>query len=149
MKVLILGMGNPILSDDGVGLFLSRRLEGMIEGVDIVTSVLIGLDLLDIVAGYDKIFLIDAVTTRKGKLGEFRKLAPEEGSIHLFTSHGVNFYELMELGNQIGLKMPEVCGIYGIEIGDDVEFGTELSPEIEVKLDSMAEIIVRDIKSAL
>jgi hydrogenase maturation protease len=55
MKVLILGMGNPILSDDGVGLVIARALEGRIEGARIETSPIIGLGLLDMVTGYERI----------------------------------------------------------------------------------------------
>jgi hydrogenase maturation protease len=149
LKTLILGMGNPILSDDGVGLVLAERLKGRIEGVDVACNPMIDLSLLDNIIGYDFVYLIDAMTTRGGKRGELKRIHEEDsiGTLHLFSSHGMNFYELMKLGRSIGYEMPEVGCIYGIEIGDEVEFGESLLPEIEEKLDEIIEIICSDIRN--
>ena len=64
MKALILGMGNPILSDDGVGLAMAEMLKDRICGVDVAASAMIGLSLFDLITGYDVIFIVDAMTTR-------------------------------------------------------------------------------------
>ena len=88
MKTLILGMGNPILSDDGVGLHVARALEGHFAGTDVHASALIGLDILDIVAGYDQVFVIDAIQDGSRLPGTVLKLAAGEGALHLFSSHG-------------------------------------------------------------
>lgn len=145
MKTLTLGMGNPILSDDGVGLFIARELEGRIEGVDVITTPLVGLNLLDILAGYDKLFLIDAMTAGKS-VGEISKLEEGEGSLHLFSSHGLNFPEIMRLGRELGYEMPEVAAIYGIEIGDEVEFGEGLSSELRAKAEAAIPELIEDIR---
>lgn len=149
MKTLILGMGNPILSDDGVGIFVTRKLGERIEGVDVITTALVGLDVLDILAGYDRVFLIDALTTQKNQIGELKKLGEDEGTLHLFSSHGLNFFELLQLGKDMGQKMPEVGGIYGIEIGDTVSFGEELSTELRERVQSIVDAIAEDIKFSL
>jgi hydrogenase maturation protease len=149
MKVLVLGMGNPILSDDGVGLLVAQALEGKIPGVDVVTTEIIGLGVLDILIGYDAVFVIDAATTKGKRIGDLYKLEEGEGSLHLFSSHGVNFPELMQLGREFGYKMPEVAAIYGIEIGDEAFFGEKLSPELAERLDSIIEEIGADITATL
>ena len=149
MKVLVLGMGNPILSDDGVGLFVARGMEGKIPGVDVVTTEMVGLNILDILMGYDTLFLIDAATTKTKSIGEVHKLKEGTGSLHLFSSHGVNFPELMQLGKEFGYKMPEVAAIYGIEIGDEAFFGEGLSLELAQKFDSIIGDIREDIASVL
>ena len=139
-------MGSPILSDDGVGLFIAGKLKDRIEGVDALATNLVGLDLLEIMRGYDRIFLIDALTTRNGTVGELKKLTLETGTLHLFTSHGLNFSEILELGNRLGIEMPDVGAVYGIEIGDEVAFGEEFSDVISEKIDSIIEEITEDIK---
>jgi hydrogenase maturation protease len=149
MKTLVLGMGSPILSDDGVGLFISRRLEGRIPGVDVVSTAMAGLALLDLVAGYEKIFVIDALTTGESSIGNLKKLTDGEGSLHLFSSHGLNFPELISLGKELGFRMPQVAGIYGIEIGEQIAFGEELSPELQEKIESLIESILQDIQCSL
>ena len=149
MKALILGMGNPILSDDGVGLLVARALEGKVPGVNVVTTELVGLSLLDILNGYDKLFLIDAAANKGTSIGELHKLNDGTGSLHLFSSHGVNFPELVQLGKEFGYKMPEVAAIYGIEIGEEALFGEDLSPELARKTDSIIEAISEDINAVL
>jgi hydrogenase maturation protease len=149
MKTLILGMGNPILSDDGVGLFIARKLQGRLKGVDVVTTAMVGLNMLDLIIGYEKIFLIDASIAKGKRLGQLTKFGEEGATLHLFSSHGVDFFGLLKLGKVLGCKMPQVAGIYGIEIGDAVSFGQELSPELKEKTESITEKIIEDIRSSL
>jgi len=149
MRTLILGMGNPILSDDGVGLFIARQLEGKIPGVDVITTAMAGLNILDLVIGYDKIFVIDAVLTDGRSFGNLKKLTENEGSLHLFSSHGLNFPELLRLGRELGYKMPDVVAIYGIDIGNEIAFGEALTPELRRKMTSVVDEILQDIKSSL
>jgi hydrogenase maturation protease len=149
MKVLLLGMGNPILSDDGVGLFIADRLKDRLENVDVMTTATAGLDILDLIRGYDKIFLVDACITKGDIPGEIVKFDHGgKGFLHLFSSHGLNFFELISLGKTLGFEMPEIGGIYGVEIGDEVSFGRELSPELETKAWSIVERICADIESS-
>lgn len=128
MKALILGMGNPILSDDGVGLHVARALDGRFAGTDVRTSALIGLGLLDIVADYDHVFVIDAIQDGGYPLGTVVKLAAGEGALHLFSSHGMHFFEILQMGKDVGIVVPEVAGIYGVVIGPECPFGEGLSP---------------------
>ncbi|MBI5590351.1 MAG: hydrogenase maturation protease [Deltaproteobacteria bacterium] len=128
MKTLILGMGNPILSDDGVGLHVARALDGRFAGTDVRTSALIGLGLLDIVADYDQVFVIDAIQDGSRLPGTVVKLAAGEGALHLFSSHGMHFFEILQLGKDAGIMVPEVAGIYGVVIGPECPFGEGLSP---------------------
>ena len=146
-RILILGMGNPILSDDGVGLVIAERLKMRLPGVDVEACPTIGLTILDLILGYDLIFVIDAMTSRGGMPGTITKLCEHHagGTLHLFSSHGVNFYELMTLGERMGYAMPEVGGIYGIEIGDAVIFGEQISPGLQERLDEIVNEILADM----
>ena len=151
MGTLILGMGNPILSDDGVGLTAAAWLRGRIPGADVASSAMIGLSLFDLIVGYDTLFIIDAMTTRGGKPGDLKKIGPDDrqGTLHLFSSHGLNIFELMELGARCGYDMPRLAAVYGIEIGDEVAFGKELSPALASKLPAIVEGIIDDITDVL
>jgi hydrogenase maturation protease len=149
VKVLVLGMGNPILSDDGIGIIIARALEGRINEADVATSAMIGFDLLDAVTGYDKVYLIDAMCTRDGTVGEVKKISKEggAGTMHLFTSHGIHFFELMEMGKRCGLNMPEIGAVYGIEIGESVCFGSSLTTELQEKIAPIMEMILGDMST--
>jgi len=78
-----------------------------------------------------------------------KKLTEDDGSLHLFSSHGLNFPELMQLGGELGYRMPDVVAIYGIEIGDEIAFGEKLSSVLKEKTKSLVERIVEDIRSSL
>jgi hydrogenase maturation protease len=151
MKTLILGMGNPILSDDGVGLALAATLRNKIRGADVAASSMIGLSLFDLIVGYDAVFIIDAMTTKDGRKGELKKVGEDDrcGTLHLFTSHGLNIFELMELGVQCGFEMPRLAAVYGVEIGSEVAFDESLSPELNEKLPAITEEIIDDMTAVL
>ncbi|HSR12882.1 MAG TPA: hydrogenase maturation protease [Thermodesulfobacteriota bacterium] len=146
-KTLILGMGNPILSDDAVGLLLARELHGKIGGTDTACSAMVGMDLLELLDGYETVFILDAMTTPGGSAGEWCRVSENDhaGTRHLFSSHGHNIFQLMELGRRCGLRMPRIGGVYGVEIGDEVAFGEDLSPELCSKFPAIADGIAGDI----
>lgn len=151
MKVLILGMGNPILSDDGVGLSVARMLRGNIREADVAFSSMIGLNLFDLILGYDIIFIIDAMTAGGGEAGELKKISEHDrcGTLHLFSSHGLNIFELMELGSCCGFEMPSLKAVYGIEIGSEIAFGEQLSGALTEKLPAIVEQITADVNSSI
>ena len=150
-RFLILGLGNPILSDDGIGLLLTKKLEGKFPGADTACITLAGLELLDILMGYDRVFLIDAATGTGGAPGELMELSGGNRALHLFTSHGVNFFDLLAMGREMGLKMPEPAAVFGIEIGNVTDFGTSLSPPLLSALSSLEMAVtgrIRDLIAA-
>ena len=146
-KALILGMGNPILSDDGIGLRTARELRPRMPGVDTAEMAFVGLNTLDVLTGYDKVFVIDAIFGEE--VGAVRTLTPEQGTPHLFSSHGVAFWELLELGKRLGYGVPEDVVAYGVEIDRNVAFSEELTVELESKLESITAQIAEDITRRL
>ena len=71
MKTIILGLGNPILSDDGVGNRVALELEDKLaqrQDVTVIETSMSGLSLIDMLAGYDKAIIVDAIQTTEGKL---------------------------------------------------------------------------------
>ena len=145
MKTIVLGLGNPVLSDDGVGLELARRLDGRLTDVTVCTTPLVGLSILELIEGYDLLFVIDAVTTRNGCVGTLVRLGAQDGSLHLFSSHGLDFYDLLELGRRLEIPLPRVWQIYGIEIGDPVAFGERVTPALAQRLDGLVAQIAADV----
>lgn len=144
-SALILGLGNPILSDDGIGITLARLLEGRLPCIDVATAAMVSLDLLDQITGYRQLFVIDAVTSLGGQPGTLHRLTAESGTLHLFSSHGMNFYDMIELGRQLGKPMPKVR-IYGIKIAEEIPFGEKLSQAMEKRLEVNRAEIERDIR---
>ena len=75
-KTLVMGVGNPILKDDGVGIHAVRELKKTLTGVDYLEESLSGLELIEQFRGYDRIVIIDAVKTQGGVPGEMYPPCP-------------------------------------------------------------------------
>jgi len=135
MKTLILGMGNPILSDDGIGIHVARALEGRVnkERVTVTETSVGGLNLLDLLVNFDRAIIIDAIQTVGGKVGQVYRLKPEvfNTTRHASSPHDVNFATALELGKKLGLVLPRQIDIFAIEVADVTTFSEKCSPEVE------------------
>ena len=138
-------MGNPILRDDGVGHHIAKALEDVFPDADVRTTTMIDLQLLEMLTDYNRVFIVDALLSSGDDIGTVKKLIPEQGTLHLFSSHGLHFFELLKLGQELNYKMPKIGGIYGIVIRDTCVFGTKLSPEILTKQNAIVREVAVDI----
>ena len=140
-RILIHGIGNEILTDDGIGPKLVKRLKGNLSGkdIDFETTFLGGLDLLEYIQGYHTVVFIDAIRTRDGIPGTVYQLSPENfnTTIHLSSIHDVSFLTSVALGKKLGLNMPESIHIIAVEIAEDRIFNDNFSPKIEEKYEEI------------
>jgi len=149
MKTLILGLGNPILSDDSVGLRVARELANRFNQPDVTvmeTSVA-GLDFLDLLVGYDKAIIIDAIQTKGGKVGQVYQFEPEafDATRHASTPHDVNFATALELGNRLGLDLPQRITIFAIEVQNVSSFSEECTPEVMTAIPLCVKMIIQEL----
>ena len=135
MKILVLGLGNPILTDDGVGIYVVRELQkqSLPEGVVVEESSLSGFLLLDSLVGYEKAIIIDSIKTTGGKVGEIYRLSPEvlQESVHFTTIHQLNLATILKFGASMGFIMPQELVIYAIEVEDSQTFSEECTPLVQ------------------
>jgi hydrogenase maturation protease len=118
MKILVLGIGNPILTDDAVGILVVRAITGV--DADVEEAPVGGLVLLDFIRGYDKVIVVDAVKTGRPP-GTVSVLTPQEikRALHASSTHDVSFFEAVQLGNQLfPEEMPSDIVVVGIEVSD-------------------------------
>ncbi len=136
MKTLILGLGNPILSDDGVGLRVAGILENMVNQPEITVAEASagGLNLLDLIAGFDRVIIIDAIQTRSGQAGQIYRFGPEalEATYNTGSVHDVDFPTALELGRRLGMALPQQITIFAIEVKDVTNFSEKCTPEVEI-----------------
>jgi len=135
MKTLILGLGNPILSDDGIGLRVARALKSRLnhQEITVMETSMAGLNLLDLLVNFDRAIIIDAIQTIGGKAGQIYRLEPGafNATRHAATTHDVNFATALELGNRLGLALPKQITIFAIEVEDVTTFSERCTPEVE------------------
>ena len=136
-KILVLGIGNDILTDDGIGPKLVGELMKMDFPADITfkTAAVGGLEILEMLSGYNRVFIIDAIRTAHGRPGNVYFLSPEDfkETQNLTNLHDVSFLTALELGNKLDFQIPEEIMIIAVEIDEDLEFSEELSPALKKK----------------
>lgn len=149
MKTLILGLGNPILSDDGIGLRVARALQSKCNQpeVTVMETGMAGLGLLDLLVGYDRAIIIDGVQTAGGKAGQIYRLKPDafNATRHTGTPHDVNFTTALELGKRLGLALPQQIIIFAIEVEDVTTFGEECTPKVREAIPVCVEMVIQEL----
>jgi len=140
MKTLILGLGNPILTDDAVGIRIAQELKQEISDLDVVETSEAGIGLLDYIVGYDKLIIIDSIRTEKGKPGELYKLGLEDlnTTVNLSSSHGIDIATAFKIGEALDYKMPRHVAIYAVGIRDNTTFGEKCTQEVEASIPFIA-----------
>jgi len=147
MKTIIIGVGNPILCDDGVGIHVVKQLKHLIDdpNVTIDEALTGGMNLLDLLLGYDKAILIDAINIKNAKNGDVRRFILNELSpVHSNNPHDVSLVEALELAEKLGEdRIPREIVVIGIVLKEmPYLFGEKLSSEI-------AKAVPKAVKMAL
>ena len=136
-NTLILGLGNDILTDDGIGPKLVRRLQKDIAQPNLAfqTAAVGGLEILEIIKDYGKVIIIDAIKTANGIPGTIYHLTPStfRETLHLSNFHDVSFLSVLDLAEQMEISIPNQIEIIAIEIVEDLVFSHEFSPPIKRK----------------
>ena len=94
-RTLVIGLGNPILTDDGVGIQTARAVRAALPpeaDVDVREVSVGGLALMEAMIGYDRVILIDALMTPGSEPGTIRRLSLDElgHTLNTASSHDVN-----------------------------------------------------------
>ena len=150
MKTLILGIGNPILCDDAIGLRVIDELEGLFlfPGITLHKTSLAGINLLDILIDFDRAIIVDAIQTG-GIPGEVYCLTPEQLTSRQNVSlpHlNIDFSQILILGKRLNQIMPAEVVMVAIEADDIFNFGEGLTPRVEQSIPSAVEQVLSILK---
>ena len=139
MKILVLGLGNELLSDDGVGLLAARRLRTMLDGqADVLESNLTGVALLEVLVGYDRAILIDAVQTGRFSPGTIVEIDPGQlRAVSNPSPHYTGIPEMIAIAKELNLQFSTEIRIMAVEIGCIQTIGETLSTPVA---DAIAEL---------
>jgi hydrogenase maturation protease len=148
MKTLILGLGNPILTDDAIGFRIAQELKYKTSDLEVIEASEAGIALLDYVIGYDKLIIIDSIKTGKGKPGELYKLELEDlkPTMDFSSSHGVDIATAFKVGEGLGYRMPKHVSIYAVEVRDNTTFGEKCTEEVEERIPFVVRQIIEEEK---
>ena len=137
MKTLIVGLGNPILGDDGVGWQITEKLQqiGTIPSdVNIECLGLGGISLMERLIGYDRAILIDSIVTHQSPLGTVNVCRledlPDLGSGHSTAVHDTSLQNALKIGHSLGAKLPDDITLITIESQNVYDFSDKLTEPV-------------------
>lgn len=150
-RTLIIGLGNPLLRDDGVGLHVVGALRDQVlpEGTECAEDTHGGLRLMERMIGYDRVVVVDALLSG-AEPGTIQRL-PLDGrpTRHSASMHDVDLPTALAVGRGSGARLPEdgAIDLVGIE-GEDVEtFGETMTPAVAAAVPRAVETILALLNS--
>ena len=147
-KITVLGIGNELLSDEGVGVYVAKELEkrGPIPGVEVIEGGTDGFGLINIITDTDYLIVVDSLKggEEPGTFYKFRvEDAPQCPDIFKTSIHQVGILEVLNLSGLIG-KTPETI-IFGVE-PKKITRGMNISAVIKKKIPRLLELIDQEIE---
>lgn len=162
-KTLVVGLGNPILCDDGVGWLVAQRVRQALseqhrEGspsantsVAVIEACVGGLSLAELLIGYDRVVIVDAIMTGRVGPGSVCRLGIEDlpGTLNMASAHDTNLVTALQALRRYGAAIPpdECIDIVGIEVQDVWTFSETCTPEVLASVEVAATQVLQLIRS--
>ncbi len=150
IKTLVIGLGNPILTDDGAGILAARLVAEQLppdSSVDVVELAVGGLSLMEAMVDYERVILLDALYAPDGKPGQVVQFSAGElpETLNSTSAHDVNLPTALRLGRDLGATLPsttaiQVVGVYAQEV---LTFGDTPTPPVAAAIPEMAGLVLR------
>jgi len=159
MKTIVIGLGNPILGDDGVGWKVAEEVKKQLnspsppdplsqgEGslVDVEFLSLGGISLMEHLIGYERAIIIDALASDQpngsvivSRLSEL----PDFSALHTTSTHDTSLQNALKLGKTMGANLPDEVIIVGIATTHIYDFSEELSPLVAEAMPKATKIVI-------
>jgi hydrogenase maturation protease len=160
-RTIVIGMGNPLLGDDGVGWHVAdeveRRLaarpsDGHDRDIEIERLGVGGLRLMECLTGYETAILIDAAEFPDRPIGDVRVCPFEDladhAAGHLDSAHDASLRTALVLGRRLGADLPAIIHVVTLQARRTDEFSEQLSPEVAAAVPGAADAVLAIIEAA-
>ena len=155
-KTLVVGLGNPILTDDGVGVKVAYEVERALAStnsndITVTEASAGGLRLMELMIGYDRVILVDAFMGGNGDepgtvhhmtLDDLRCVSPTQHSV---CAHDTSLVTALDLGARMGLHLPQEISIHAIEVENVIEFSEEPTPAVAAVIPEVAAAVLAEL----
>jgi hydrogenase maturation protease len=154
MKTLVLGLGNPILTDDGIGVLVAEEVRARLPEdtpIDITEVSVGGLTLMETMIGYERVILVDAFQhldgctpgkVHKMSLDDLRSISPTQHSV---SPHDASLVTAMETGQRMGLQLPHDITIFAIEVENVMDFSDRPTPAVAAVIPQVTEAVLNEL----
>jgi len=146
-RTLILGLGNPVLTDDTVGLQVVQQLRPLLAGrpeIEVDEDYWGGLRLMERMVGFDRAIIVDAICTGAAP-GTIHRLSIDSiPTQHSASAHDANLPTALALGRQAGAQLPagENILLVGIEADDTITFSEQCTPPVQAAIPHAVETVM-------
>jgi hydrogenase maturation protease len=149
--IRVIGCGNLLLQDEGVGIHLIRRLETMKvpEGVELIDGSTGGFDLLPYFEDSEKVIIVDTVKSPDGKPGDIYRFTPDDfdtAATPKTSLHDITLKDMFELVKRTRGALPPVV-LFGVE-PLEIDWGMELTEDVAAALPRLGELVLKEIGHA-
>jgi hydrogenase maturation protease len=149
-KIVVLGVGNLLMGDDGFGPRVVEELQKrpIPPNVELMDAGVGGIAILSWIEDADKVVIIDSVQTGNEPPGTVYRFTDKEmppSDMFMLSLHDLNLVDTINIG-RIVQKMPEEIVIYGVEVKRIAEFSREMTPEVEAAVAEVADLVMEEIK---
>jgi hydrogenase maturation protease len=145
-KTLVVGLGNPILGDDGIGWRVAEQVRARAPQFEVEFLALGGLSLMERLIGYDRVIIIDAIHTRDGRIGDVACFSldalPDLSAGHTTAVHDTSLQTALQLGRSMGAELPEEVIVVGVEARRVYDFSEELSPDVAAAIPAATQAVL-------
>jgi hydrogenase maturation protease len=146
-------MGNTILCDDGIGIYVVQAAAERCQrdDVDFVEASVGGLRLLDVIGGYERVVMVDAIQTPGGTPGDVYRLHPNDvrASMHSGSTHDLSLPGALTLGRGMGMTLPtdEDFVIIAVEVEEVWTFGEACTPAVAEAIPRAVEAVLAELEA--
>lgn len=147
---LVLGLGNPLQRDDGVGIRVVAELERrtLPPHVEVMDGGTPGVGLINLMEGRARVVIVDAAEMGR-QPGEVVRFRAEDvkltGSSARFSLHRSGVADALALADALGVSLPEIV-VYGVQPAH-VEWGESLSAPVSAAIPGLVDAIIQEAQS--
>jgi hydrogenase maturation protease len=133
MSMIIIGIGNPLMGDDAIGILTVEELRKVSNGTDVIfaTAQFSGIPLAEMLIGHERAVIIDSIIRADASYGELYRIKYTKGSNHHPESmHTIGIVDAMGVLERHGAKMPDAISIYAINIRHEQVVSERISDQL-------------------
>lgn len=155
MKTLVVGLGNPILSDDGVGVLAAYAVANTLakepnQDVTISEASVGGLRLMEMMVGYERAILIDALVDSKIPPGSIRRMTLDDLRVisptqHAASAHDTTLVTALDSGRRMGFPLPTDIVVFGISVQNVVDFCDQPTPPVAAAVPRVTAAVLAEL----
>ncbi len=147
--IMILGVGNILLSDDGVGIRVIEKLDkeyDFPDNVSVIDGGVLGINLFGVISSADYLIIVDTVLNN-GKPGDIHRLTGKDIPARIRAKNSLHEVDLVESITLFQLMdhSPETV-IIGIEPKDIETMNPELTDIVSEKVDDLVNAVLKELK---